>query len=64
MKLRFEIQKLSYAYQTARDIKFFQREIDSIKSGLRHTRKEKVKSKEKHIRNMEKYILNRTKRKL
>lgn len=64
MKIRFEIQKLSHAYQMSRDIKFLQREIDSLKLGLRHTRKEKVKSKEKHIRNLEKYILKRTKRKL
>lgn len=54
MKIQFKIhidRRSTYNY-----IKCLRQEIQGKKSGLRHIRKEAVKTREKHIRNLEKQL--------
>jgi hypothetical protein len=62
MKLHFRLHLESSGKY--RDIKFLRREIESKKQGLRYIRKEAVKSREKHIRNLEKSLNKKLYKKL
>jgi hypothetical protein len=62
MKLHFRLHlDPSWRY---RDIKHMKMELEGKKQGLRYIRKEAVKSREKHIRNLEKSLNKKLYKKL